>query len=74
MFPCQAHTFQGRSVFFSSPVAPQRVTLNGNMFGKILELDAEVADEFGGVVLSAPELSPLHLSRLSDFYILILLL
>lgn len=75
MFPCEGI---GRRHFreeacFSPPclpaVAPERVTLNGNMFGEILELDVEVSDEFGGVVLSVLELSPLQMSRLSDFYI-----
>lgn len=77
MFPCEGNSPpRGNSPPPPHPaaVAPERVTLNGNMFGEMLELDTEVAEEFGGAVLSVLELSTPQMSRLSQFYILIYLL
>lgn len=84
MFPCEEEPgadVSGRKPVFLLPVFLLSLLnvsqLMETCFGRILEQGIEVADEFWGVggfrgvVLSVPELSPLRLSRLSDFYILI---
>lgn len=85
MFPCEGETgadASGRKPVFLLPVfllsLPNVSQLMEACFGRVLEQGIEVADDFwgglggvGGVVLSVPELSPLPMSRLSDFYILI---
>lgn len=50
MFPCEGNSPPRGTVVPPHPaaVAPEPVTLNGNMFGEMLELGAEVAEEFGG--------------------------
>lgn len=57
MFPCE-----GGQACFSPPclpaVAPERVTLNGNMFGEILELDSEVLMSLGLVLVCPGAFSP----------------
>lgn len=82
MFPCEEEPgadLSGQEPVFLLPVLllslPNVSQLMETCFGRILEQGIEVADEFwgglGGVVLSVPGLSPLPMSRLSDFYILI---